>query len=107
LLLGRDAEIVETLRARNIAGDPATRFLIDPVDHFNAIRTARSRSLEVVGFYHSHPGSAARPSARDQAEFDYPDHLYAIVGLQREPAEVRLYRFASGTFQPVSFVTVG
>ena len=50
--------------------------------------------------------NAAEPSARDQAEFDYPGHLYAIVSLQTEPAEVRLYRVASGTFQPVSFVTV-
>jgi proteasome lid subunit RPN8/RPN11 len=106
LLLGGDAEIVEALRARNIADAPASRFLIDPVDHFNALRTARARSLEIVGFYHSHPRSAAEPSARDQAEFDYPGHLYAIVSLQREPAEVRLYRFTSGKFQPVSFVTV-
>jgi proteasome lid subunit RPN8/RPN11 len=106
LLLGRDGEIVEAVRARNIGADPATGFLIDPVDHFRAIRTARARSLDIVGFYHSHPRSAAEPSARDLAEFDYPGHLYAIVSLQTEPAEVRLFRFASGNFQPVSFVAV-
>jgi proteasome lid subunit RPN8/RPN11 len=106
LLLGRDGEIVEVVRARNIAGDPTARFQIDPVDHFRAIRTARARSLDIVGFYHSHPRSAAEPSARDLAEFDYPGHLYAIVGLRTEPAEVHLFRFVSGNFQPVSFVTV-
>jgi proteasome lid subunit RPN8/RPN11 len=106
LLLGRDGEIVEAVRARNIAGDPATRFLIDPIDHFAAIRTARARALDIVGFYHSHPHSAAEPSSRDVAEFDYPDSLYVIVSLRTEPADVHLFRFASGNFQPVSFVTV-
>ena len=105
-LLGRRGEIVEIVRARNIAADPATRFLIDPADHFEAIRTARARSLEIVGFYHSHPRSAPEPSPRDLAEFDYPDHLYVIVSVRTGPAEVGMFRFASGTFQPVSFVTV-
>jgi proteasome lid subunit RPN8/RPN11 len=106
LLLGRDGEIVEAVRARNIAGDPVTRFLIDPIDHFAAIRTARARALDIVGFYHSHPQSAAEPSSRDVAEFDYPDRLYVVVSLRTEPADVRLFRFVSGNFQPVSFVTV-
>ena len=104
LLLGRGGEIVEAVPARNIAGDPATGFLIDPIDHFAAIRTARARALDIVGFYHSHPHSAAEPSSRDVAEFDYPDSLYVIVSLRTEPADVRLFRFVSGNFQPVSFV---
>ncbi len=106
LLLGRGGEIVEAVRARNVADDPATRFLIDPADHFAALRTARERGLEVVGFYHSHPASPADPSERDRAEFSYAGHLYAIVSLRVEPAEVRLFRFEAGNFQRVSFVTV-
>ena len=106
LLLGREGAIVEAVRARNVAADPATRFLIDPADHFAAMRTARAQALVIVGFYHSHPRSAAEPSPRDVAEFDYPDHLYAIVSLRTEPAEIRLFRLVSGNFRPVSFVTV-
>ena len=99
LLLGRDGDIVEAVRARNIADDPATRFLVDPKDHFDGRRAARARGLEVVGFYHSHPRSPAEPSERDLAEFNYPDHLYVIVSLRAEPAEVGLFRFAHATFQ--------
>ena len=91
LLLGRDGEIVEIVRARNIADAPATRFLIDPADHFAALRRARQTGLEVVGFYHSHPASPPEPSARDRAEFSYPDHLYAIVSLATDPPVVALY----------------
>ena len=107
LLLGRGEDIVEAVRARNIADEPATRFLIDPDDHFAARRTARTRGLEVVGFYHSHLGSPPEPSERDLAEFSYPGHLYLIVSLSSEPAEIGLFRFDSGRLQRLSFVTAG
>jgi proteasome lid subunit RPN8/RPN11 len=106
LLLGRGDQIVEAARARNVADDPTTRFLIDPADHFAAIRGGRERGLEVIGFYHSHPASAPDPSPRDVAEFSYTGHLYAIVSLQAEAAEIRLFRFEDGNFRRVSFVTV-
>jgi proteasome lid subunit RPN8/RPN11 len=106
LLLGRGDEIVEAVPARNLAEDPATRFVIDPADHFAALRIARSRGLAVVGFYHSHPASPPEPSLRDVAEFNYPDHLYAIVSLRTEPAEIRLFRFVAGNFRPTALVTV-
>jgi proteasome lid subunit RPN8/RPN11 len=107
LLLGRDGAIVEAVRARNIADDPATRFLVDPKDHIDGTRAARERGLEVVGFYHSHPRSPAEPSERDVAEFRYADHLYVIVSLRAEPAEIALFRFEHGNFQRLSLVTVG
>jgi proteasome lid subunit RPN8/RPN11 len=106
MLVGRRDEIVEAVRARNVASRPSTRFVIDPADHFAARRDARRRGLEVVGFYHSHPTSPPEPSARDLAEFSYPGHLYVIVSLAAEPAEIRLFRFAAGNFHPVPFATV-
>jgi desampylase len=106
-LLGRGDDIVEAVRARNVAGEPASGFLIDPADHFAAIREGRDRGLEVIGFYHSHPASAPDPSPRDIAEFSYPGHLYAIVSLQTGPAEIRLFRFEDGNFRRVTFVTRG
>ena len=106
LLVGIGDEIVEAVRARNSAGDPATRFLIHPQDHFAAIRAARRRGLEVVGFYHSHPASPPEPSERDVAEFSSPGYLYAIVSLRAEPAQIGLFRFVAGDFERVSVLTV-
>jgi proteasome lid subunit RPN8/RPN11 len=97
--------------ARNIAERPGTRFLVDPRDHVAALREARRRGLDVVGFYHSHPRSAATPSETDLSEATYPDFLSVIVGLGPQGAvdpqgpDVRLYRFSGGTFLPVRFVT--
>lgn len=106
VLVGRPDEVLEAVRARNLADSPA-RFVVDPQDHIAARREAQRRGLEVVGFYHSHPHSAPVPSPTDLAEAGYPDHLYAIVGLldSRAP-QVRLYRLTDAAFQPVAFDAV-
>ena len=105
MLLGTSGEITEAVPTRNLAGDPH-RFLIDPQGHIDARREGRRRGLEIVGFYHSHPHSPAVPSATDLAEATYPGHLYAIVSLVAEPAEVRIYWFDSGSFVGVPFAAV-
>jgi proteasome lid subunit RPN8/RPN11 len=103
VLLGKEGEIVEAVRTRNLA-QSANRFLIDPEDHINARRAARNRGLDVVGFYHSHPSSTGEPSATDLAEASYPDHLYLIVGLGSSPPEARLYRLGSSGFLELPLV---
>ena len=103
VLLGTPGEIAETVPTRNLADDP-NRFLIDPKAHFDARREGRRRGLEIVGFYHSHPHSPAVPSATDLAEASYPDHLYAIVSVLVDPAEVRIYRFDGRSLLGVPFV---
>jgi proteasome lid subunit RPN8/RPN11 len=101
VLVGREDEILQAVEARNLSEDP-NRYLLDPADHIAIRRNARAAGLAVVGFYHSHPHSAALPSATDQAEAAYPGHLYLIVGVD----EVRLFRLALGNFVETPFVTV-
>jgi len=107
LLLGTADAITDAIAARNVAGSPSTRFLIDPKDHIDGRREARRRGVEVVGFYHSHPRSAAQPSETDVSEASYPDHLYLIVSLAVDPPEVAMFRLDRGRFEPVPFVRVG
>jgi proteasome lid subunit RPN8/RPN11 len=100
LLIGTGASIVEAARTKNLASNP-DRFEMDPGDHIRSRRVARSRGLDVLGFYHSHPRSPAIPSERDRAEAWYPDYLYLIVSVRVEPAEVRLYRLHAEGFSEV------
>src|SRR5262245_28744424 len=72
VLVGRDDEILQAVAARNVADDP-NRYVLDPADHIAIRRDARAAGLAVIGFYHSHPHSAAHPSATDLAEATYPD----------------------------------
>src|SRR5262245_32681871 len=104
MLIGRGMSVVEAAAARNLADLP-TRFLIDPQDHIAAIRGARARGLDVIGFYHSHPHSAAAPSPTDLKEASYPDHFYLSVSLEHEPPEMRCFRLHDGNFHELGFVT--
>lgn len=98
MLIGSPGSLTAAVRARNISGQP-TRFLIDPQDHIQARREARDAGEDVVGFYHSHPHSAPEPSETDLAEASYPNHLYVIVGLKGEAADLRVYRFTGNAFE--------
>jgi proteasome lid subunit RPN8/RPN11 len=97
ILVGRGTEVLEAVAARNLSDDP-NRFLVDPGDHFTALRAARERSLGVIGFYHSHPHSPAEPSETDLAEASYPDHLYLIVSVRTAPPEVKAFRLDASRF---------
>jgi proteasome lid subunit RPN8/RPN11 len=106
VLIGDAQEVLHAVPARNIAERPAVRFLIDPKDHLEALRGARGRGLDVVGFYHSHPRSRAVPSETDLAEANYPNHLFLIVSLKDASPDVQLYWLLDGNFLPTPFVTV-
>ena len=100
LLVGKGASIDRSVRARNLDSS-ATRYLIDPEDHFAAIRSARADGLEVVGAYHSHPSSAAVPSPTDVAEAaSGADFVYVIVSLKDD--DVRAYRIEEGAYVPLA-----
>lgn len=84
LLLGRfreDGKVVhETYPISNAREESAkrNRFLITPEELMKGERYARSRDLEVVGFYHSHPDSPAVPSKYD-LDHAWPTYSYIIV----------------------------
>jgi desampylase len=103
LLIGTADEVVDAVTARNVADDPAARYLIDPRDHLQALRAARRSGLDVIGAYHSHPRSAARPSQTDAAEA-FAEFLFVIVGLATEPPEVTGWIWADGNFAAVPLV---
>lgn len=67
LLLGEGLRVREVKPCRNVAGDPATTFEIDPTALVVAYKAARSGGPQVIGHYHSHPNGRAEPSARDAA----------------------------------------
>lgn len=76
---GDAASVVEARRARNLdTARAADRYDLDPADFLAADTAARERSLDVVGFYHSHPDHPASPSATDLAAA-WEAYFYVIV----------------------------
>jgi len=105
LLIGT-AEIVEdAVRARNVRRS-ATRFQVEPADHFAAIRRARAAGMEVIGAYHSHPNGPSFPSETDRARLTDPSMFHVIVSLAHGTRTVRAFRIAEGNFSPLEFVPV-
>jgi proteasome lid subunit RPN8/RPN11 len=95
LLIGHGARVHRAVRARNLAAVD-TRYEIAPEDHFAAVRTARRERLEVIGAYHSHPGSAAEPSATDRAAA-FAGFLFVIASPIPQP-HLRVWELLDGNF---------
>ncbi len=78
------------------------RYTIEPEEHFRAWKHAERSGWELVGAFHSHPGSAAYPSPVDVAEAAEPDWLYVVVGLA-DPARpaIRGFRIRDGEVSEV------
>jgi proteasome lid subunit RPN8/RPN11 len=68
-------------------GDPGreterNRFLIDPLEQLRVEKDARAHGLDVLGYYHSHPDHAARPSEYDRVHA-WPRYSYVIISVER------------------------
>lgn len=106
MLVGDGTSIADHVRATNLA-EGTTRFLIDPQDHIRALREARARDLDVVGFYHSHPRSRAYPSPTDVAECGYAGVLHLIVGKDETGApDARLFTIDGETITEVPYAAL-
>ncbi len=67
-------------RATNTHSEsPRDRYEIAPAELVRIAREARSRGLEIAGFYHSHPGHPARWSATDLEEAHWLGCVYVIT----------------------------
>ena len=107
LLLGQGRMVDEVRPARNIARDPGRRFLIDPADHFAALREARVRGRTVLGAYHSHPHGEPSPSETDIAEaVEDGQFIHVIASPPREgrPAALAAYCMTPRNFVPLRLV---
>ena len=93
VLLGRSAdgvnEVEEIVEAGNTRTDSAhNRYQIAPVELIRIQRQARAKSLDIVGFYHSHPDHPAQWSATDIAEAHWIGCSYIITGVVKGKGDV-------------------
>lgn len=105
LLIGTGDEIVESRPARNLEAS-AVVYLVDPQDHFAAIRYARVRGLTILGAYHSHPRSPAQPSPTDIRDANDPDFVHVIVSLAHAEPQVAAFRIANAESIPLTLAIV-
>ena len=102
MLVGTCDRVLESVRATNLESG-TTRFQIDPRDHIRALREARVKRLDVVGFYHSHPRSRAYPSETDIAECGYADALHLIAGFAEPGDDTKLFRIGRDSVTEIEY----
>ncbi|MCS7136281.1 MAG: M67 family metallopeptidase [Nitrososphaerota archaeon] len=91
LLIGRregdKKVVVRVIKSKNVyVGDRRVRYVVDPLDIYNAEKDAEIHGLMLIGVYHSHPNYPARPSAYD-AEVAWPSMTYLIVSIYERKIE--------------------
>ena len=67
------------------------RFCLDPREQLLAEKWCRARQLQVLGAAHSHPGSAAVPSATDRTLCVGPTLMVIRTGLKEGVAALRCW----------------
>ena len=104
LLLGREEDshriIERALPTPNTYQPPSPdRFSIAPGEFLEAERLAESGGMALLGIYHSHPDTAARPSRFD-AEGGWPWFSYLIVAVSEgRPVEAGSFRLDDSRMQ--------
>lgn len=106
LLGGRQERIASYYPVKNIAPDPARRYLMEPAEQIAAMKTMRNRGESLAGIYHSHPDAPAQPSPTDLAMAYYPDSVYLILSLQSPAPELNAFYFDGRQFHQVTIIAV-
>ena len=103
VLVGTRRNIAFAAPMRNVATDRRRRYQLDDAEHIAIRQWLRTSApaMGIVGVYHSHPASAARPSATDLAEAHYPEWLYLIAGRAGTRAVVKGFRINDGAAREV------
>jgi [CysO sulfur-carrier protein]-S-L-cysteine hydrolase len=94
-----DGRVTSRFPIRNDAANP-TEYATNPRDLLDAFRKIRRAGTEPLAFYHSHPTSAAVPSAKDVARNTYGETVvHVIIGLAADVPDVRAWWLSEGEFR--------
>lgn len=97
---GEDIAVVDIYPMKNIDNSPE-HFSLDPQEQFQVCYFIRDRGLKLLGNYHSHPATPARPSNEDIRLAYDPDAVYMIVSLAGEEPVLKCFFIRSGSYEEI------
>lgn len=71
---------------------------------FAAYRLLRTRQLDLIAVFHSHPDTQAIPSRRDREEWTYGDSACAIIGMMHGDPEIRAWQLQGNHAREIDIV---
>ncbi|HEX4609181.1 MAG TPA: M67 family metallopeptidase [Urbifossiella sp.] len=91
---------------RNDLASP-TEYLTNPRDMLAASKAVRAAGVDVLAIYHSHPASAALPSAKDVAGNHWGGAVvHLIVGLAGAAPDVQVWHIADGGYAAATWAVL-
>lgn len=101
-LLGRGEEISVNHPMTNADHSPE-HFSFVPQEQFAAVRAAREQGLKIIGNWHSHPATPARPSDED-IRLAYDENItYFILSLAADEPVLNAFSIRQGRAEKLSY----
>ncbi len=97
-LAEKDCVVCKHLELTNTDQSPE-HYSMDPAEQFATVKKCRSLGLAIRAVYHSHPETAARPSAEDIKLAYDPSLSYVIVSLAEPAPTVKSFIIKRGEVQ--------
>lgn len=103
ILAGRNGEVSKIYKMTNIENSPVT-YMLDSREQFKIMKDMRDNNLSMLAIFHSHPSSAAYPSAKDVSLAFYEDAVYIIVSLMEKEPVVKGFSIRQGNIEEIEIV---
>jgi proteasome lid subunit RPN8/RPN11 len=106
ILGGRDSVVTSVHPTRNSDASPY-RYTVHPDDLLRVQLALDDAGDDIVGIFHSHPGSPAYPSRTDvELAAMWPDTAFMIVSLRSEPAELAVFDLTDQKIEEIALEIV-
>lgn len=98
-LAGRDGVVLRHYPMTNMDRSEM-HYSFDIEEQFRVMRMVREQEMHVIGVYHSHPATPARPSAEDIRLAYDPDIIHVIISLAGGGNDLKAFKINSGRVSP-------
>ena len=101
-MLAGDSGAVKTHYEMANSDQSGEHFTLVPEEQFQVVKAIRASGLSLLGIYHSHPETPARPSKEDIRLALTPDVVHVIVSMQnRDQPDVKGFDIKQHVVTPV------
>jgi proteasome lid subunit RPN8/RPN11 len=97
-LAGLNGEVTYAIPMKNI-DESHEHFSFDPQEQFDVFKKTQKEGLRLIGVYHSHPETPARPSEEDIRLAYDPNVSYVIVSLADTEPDVKSFIIKNKTVE--------
>lgn len=102
-LAGNNGVITEWYGLTNVDNSPE-HFSFDPKEQFATVKDARSKGLQIIANFHSHPETPARPSQED-IRLAFDQHiLYFIISFASEIPDIKAFKIINGEVEKIEII---